>query len=441
MSSPVRRLHVTPAPVEASPPVDTSPSGRASAPDDASHESSGLDDMVGAIESGAGLPEVVRAAGRALDASLALLDTSGSPLAVGAESPADERSLLTGGPEVEDAELRVAGHAVGRLCVRHRGAPPSPTVGRLVRTLLASELERVRAPARASEQAVSSFVHSLLERRYAGRDDVLAAAAEVGVRLEGGGSVVVAHVQPLVPTDGDWRRRVLTVAERGARAVAPGAVASLAERPDARPGEVVLVVPREDDTAGRRAADGLLRELQANLHGFSFAVGRSRVARDPLELPRAGKEALLAANVAMADEASTVLAFEDMGTYTILLTSMSEGPQELQRFYAETVEPICAYDEQYEYGLVQTLETFLDCDGNVAQTAERLYAHRHTIRYRLKRVRELSGIDILSSDGRERLSLGLKAMRVLGIAAPGGPASEPGAEAGRVPDGTRDRSR
>jgi sugar diacid utilization regulator len=37
---------------------------------------------------------------------------------------------------------------------------------------------------------------------------------------------------------------------------------------------------------------------------------------------------------------------------------------------------------------VQTLETFLDCDGNVAGTAARLYTHRHTIRYRLERVRD-----------------------------------------------------
>jgi len=44
-------------------------------------------------------------------------------------------------------------------------------------------------------------------------------------------------------------------------------------------------------------------------------------------------------------------------------------------------------------------------------------------------VRELTGLDVQSTDGREKLSLGLKAMRVLGIAAPRGPATEPGAEA------------
>ena len=128
-----------------------------------------------------------------------------------------------------------------------------------------------------------------------------------------------------------------------------------------------------------------------------------------------------------------MLAFEDTGAYRLLLPAMSEDPGELQRFYAETVEPLVAYDDQYETDLVQTLETFLECDGNVAGTAQRLFTHRHTVRYRLERVRDLSGLDVSSTDGREKLGLGLKAMRVLGIAAPRGPATERGARGGRVP--------
>ena len=69
----------------------------------------------------------------------------------------------------------------------------------------------------------------------------------------------------------------------------------------------------------------------------------------------------------------------------------------------------------------------------MAGTAQRLFTHRHTIRYRLERVKELSGLDVGSTDGREKLSLGLKAMRVLGIAHRGGPATEAGAGGGRVP--------
>ena len=157
----------------------------------------------------------------------------------------------------------------------------------------------------------------------------------------------------------------------------------------------------------------------------------SRLAQDPVDLYRAGKEALLAANVAEA-EGGDVLAFEDTGSYRLLLPAMSEDPSELERFYEETVAPLSAYDEQYETDLVATVEAYLDNDGNVTPTAGTMFTHRHTIRYRLERVHELCGHDISSTEGREKLGLGLKAMRVLGIAPPKGPAMEPGAKGGKV---------
>jgi DNA-binding PucR family transcriptional regulator len=210
--------------------------------------------------------------------------------------------------------------------------------------------------------------------------------------------------------------------------VAPGAIGA----PGEDIGEVVVLVADRDGDTGRRAAAAILRELEAGLPGFAFAIGRSRHASDPLDLPRAGSEALLAVNVVEGDPERAELAFADTGTYQLLLPHMRD-PAELRRFYSETVRPLVAYDEQYETDLLGTLSTFLDCDANVNATAARLYTHRHTIRYRFERVRELTGLDVSSSDGREKLSLGLKAMRVMGIAPPRGPATEPGAEGGRVP--------
>jgi len=390
-----------------------------------------LDAITEAVESGAGLPDVVRAAARALEASLVLLDRTGSVMAVAARSPADERSLLDSATGVVTIELRVADIPVGQLRMRAR-AEPGPALVRLVTTLVASEVERVRAPARASQEASSTFLHAVLARDLSDPDDIVSRAAELGVDLVSGGSVLVARARAHVPTEEGWRPRVLATAERGARAVVATAIAAPAQR-ESTAAEVVVLVPGGDDAVAKRAAEGVLRELQAGLPGHSFAVGRSRVAADPLDLHRAGNEALLAVNVAEGDPEHPLLAFEQTGAYRLLLSAMSEDPAELQRFYAETVEPLVAYDEQYETELVRTVEAFLDNDGNVAGTAQKLFTHRHTIRYRLERVRELSGLDVGSTDGREKLSLGLKAMRVLGVAAPGGPATEPGAGGGRVP--------
>ncbi|HEX2104843.1 MAG TPA: helix-turn-helix domain-containing protein [Solirubrobacteraceae bacterium] len=393
---------------------------------------SALDAITDAVESGAGLPEVIRAAARALDASLVLVDRAGSVLAAAARSPADERSVMSGGSGVESLELRVADEPVGVLRMRARSDPGAGLL-RLVTTLVASEVERVRAPERASEQALAGFLRAVMSRELSGRDDILARASELGMDLAAGACVVVARAHSHVATDDGWRQRVLAVADRGVRAVAGSAVAALGGRDD-RPGaEVLVLLPGADDALAARAAEALVRELQASLAGHTFAIGRSRVASEPNDLHRAASEALLAANVAEGDAERPVLAFEETGAYRLLLSAMSEDPGELQRFYAETVEPLVSYDEQYETDLVQTVEAFLEADGNVAGTAQRLYTHRHTVRYRLERVRELTGLDVGSTDGREKLSLGLKAMRVLGIAHRGGPASEAGAAAGRVP--------
>lgn len=393
---------------------------------------SALDAMTEAVESGAGLPEIVRAAARALEASLVLVDRSGSVLAVAARSPADEQSLTANGSGVETVELRVADEPVGQMRMRTRGEP-SPALIRIVSTLIASEVERVRAPERASQEAAAAFLGAVLARELEGGEAILAAAGELGVDLLGGASFVVARVHAHVPSEDGWRPRMLAAAERGARAAAGGALAALVERGERGGTEVCVLIPGGDEAQARRAAEGVLHELQSALPGHSFAVGRSRVAADAADLARAGNEALLAANVAEGDAERPLLAFDDTGAYRLLLPAMSDDPAELQRFYAETVEPLVAYDEQYETDLVQTVEAFLDADGNVAGTAARLFTHRHTIRYRLERVRELSGLDVGSTDGREKLSLGLKAMRVLGIAHRRGPASEAGSTGGRVP--------
>jgi DNA-binding PucR family transcriptional regulator len=376
---------------------------------------------------------VVRAAARALDASVVVLDRGGQALAVAARSPADEQSLLLDGDGVETIELRVADADVGRLRIRARAAP-NPGLVRLLSTLIASEVERVRAPELASEEAAAGFVAALLGREITEREAVLAAARDVGLRdLERGACVLIVHAHPQAPAQEGWRARLRAIAARAARAAVPSAVAVLSDREIDSGAEVIVLLAGADEAAARRAADAVLRDLEAGLGGFEFVIGRSRPVSDPLELARAAEEALLAANVAEGDAERRVLAFEETGAYRLLLSAMSENPAELQRFYAETVEPLVAYDEQYATDLVATVEAFLEADGNVAGTAQRLFTHRHTIRYRLERVRELCGLDVGSSDGREKLSLGLKAMRVLGMSGSAAPSSEPGHSAGRVP--------
>ncbi|MBV8949085.1 MAG: hypothetical protein JOZ95_26925, partial [Solirubrobacterales bacterium] len=164
-----------------------------------------------AVEDGAGLPAILRAAARALDTSLILIDRSASVLAVAARSPADERSLMREAEDVTTIELKVAEATVGKLRMRVSERPADASLLRLITTLIASEVERVRAPARASEEAATGFLRAVLERRIENREELVARGKELGTDLNLGASVVIIRAHPRAPTEEDWRRRMLAL--------------------------------------------------------------------------------------------------------------------------------------------------------------------------------------------------------------------------------------
>src|ERR687894_1319016 len=159
-----------------------------------------LEAITDAVGAGAGLPEVVRAAARALDASLVLIDRSSAVLAVAARSSADEKALMANAPGVSVHDLRVGDTVVGRLRLRGRTGEPPAAFLRVVTTLIASEVERLRAPDRASEAAQAAFLVAVMRRHVTDRGDLVARAAELGLELAGGGAVVVVRARHYAPT-------------------------------------------------------------------------------------------------------------------------------------------------------------------------------------------------------------------------------------------------
>ncbi len=252
--------------------------------------------------------------------------------------------------------------------------------------------------------------------------------------------MIVARAHPQAPTDEGWRGRVRAVAERGARAVVSRSIAALSERDGIAGAEVLLLVPGGDEATAARAAEAVLREMEAGLAGLHVRARPQPHRRGPGRAAARRQRGAAGGQrrAGLADGAA--LAFEQTGAYRLLLSAMSENPRSCSASTPRRSSRWSPTTSSTRPIWCGTLETFLEADGNVAGTAQRLFTHRHTIYYRLERVRELSGLDVSSSDGREKLSLGLKAMRVLGIASAGGPASEAGAEGGRVPRRSRGRA-
>jgi sugar diacid utilization regulator len=162
-------------------------------------------------------------------------------------------------------------------------------------------------------------------------------------------------------------------------------------------------------------ARGVQRYVKGLLPDLTVSVGIGGYKRDPAHLRDAYSEAGVALEIGhRINGPSSVSTFSETGTYKLLFRVLQENPEELEVFYGETLEPVVHYDSRYGTELVQTLITYLGKDASTVKTAGDLFAHRHTIRYRLDRVGELTGLDVDKSADRERLTLGIKAMQLLG---------------------------
>jgi len=72
-----------------------------------------------------------------------------------------------------------------------------------------------------------------------------------------------------------------------------------------------------------------------------------------------------------------------------------------------------AYDKEKNAELVETLEGFFECHGNLSQTAARLHIHRNTLAYRIEQISTIAQLDLDDPDARFSLQLALKLRPVL----------------------------
>lgn len=182
-------------------------------------------------------------------------------------------------------------------------------------------------------------------------------------------------------------------------------------------GFVAFVAPAQEASLARQSLDKLALRLQAMLRGLvdgaTVSIGVSSFCTDLNRLHAAYGEAEKSLVIKRRlGERGSIACFEDMTIYRILLRLAESDMSELKMLYQKTLEPLIVYDRRHRTNLLKTIETFLARDENVTETARELFTHRHTVRYRLKRASEITGLDLSRTDEREKLGLALKVMRL-----------------------------
>lgn len=269
-------------------------------------------------------------------------------------------------------------------------------LGRAVASQVAVGIKKVQVIEQLTEK---NLIKDFLEELAGGRPrgDLEGRATRLGCDLDQPHLVLVAE-----PAS--------AALERAVRLAAPGSLFD--HRVDSLRALVRL------PTANAEAFLGRLRRIHADL-AEPVSVGVSSVCQGEESFADGFTEAqqALLGTIVLRGE-PTVLAFEELGAYKYLLRIALDGG--IRDKTVDAVSTLADYDAQRGSQLVATLEEFLGHHGSISATSEALYVHPNTLRQRLRRIAELSGLDLRRDDWLmiEIAVKMVKLERALGAAAP-----------------------
>jgi purine catabolism regulator len=169
--------------------------------------------------------------------------------------------------------------------------------------------------------------------------------------------------------------------------------------------EVHLLLPA-DPGADVRALRAAVAERFGS-QDLRVGAGGAAAAADAARSLREARYALQVCRL----EGWEAAGFEDLGTYRLLLTMAD--PDALRAFADSLLAPLDAYDRDHGGELQASLLAFLQHNARWEAAAAELYVHRHTLRYRMRKVEELTGRDLSSSFDRMEFWLALRARELL----------------------------
>lgn len=349
-----------------------------------------------------GLDELVKEIATTIGGDALVLDAGGHLLASNRADPALPAEL---------SERQTTEELMLPISARGRGAPQAWLLARRGKGAVTAfdRLILEQATIVVALELMRQRVMRDTERRLAG--DVLAEA--VGGRL--GEREVMARLRPFGI---DHESVVMVFACADPHAAELDLEALLSEA-----GLSALVASREQllcaIVAVPEEGAGELIELAArtrrsldNSHGpVTAAISRAQpagVVRHSFNEARCALEAATLGNGAAHPE---VASYQDLGAFQLLLSLQDD---EALRLYCESVlAPLRKSGDEYGDELLRSVETFIECNGQWERAARELYCHRHTLRYRIKRVEELTGRDMSSARDRIEFWLALRARELV----------------------------
>jgi PucR family transcriptional regulator, purine catabolism regulatory protein len=290
-----------------------------------------------------------------------------------------------------------------------------------VTPILALEFARERERSEVESRYSAEALMDVLQGNYQQSDEILARARLLGYDLLVPQIVTtfeIAQTEPEYPTSGpqaQWSKRVRDELQR----IWPACWVSFEAR------RVLALLPTnesngEDESEIEKIIFTRLDRVQSRLQQGKtgngdlpiFTAGIGRIAKNVQQIPQSYREAQQALDIGrrLFGEGN-IHSFARLGIYRLLFHLY--GHEELSDFYQETLGSLLESDRHSNSALIETLESFFLCNGNLSETARTMHLHRNSLLYRLGRIEELLGRSLEDPELRLSIQIALKIRHML----------------------------
>ncbi|MFD1708501.1 PucR family transcriptional regulator [Siminovitchia sediminis] len=178
---------------------------------------------------------------------------------------------------------------------------------------------------------------------------------------------------------------------------------------------VIAAYPKTAESSknmlGRLTRQLLQAKDSGTLSGPHAVCGAGRGYGHISQLSKSYAEAKEVISLKRLNVQETMIAYEDIGIYRLLLPMKKNG--DLAGYVEDHLGPILKYDSQHESDLYHTLQVYLACGGAKKETAERLFIVRQTLYHRLEKIENLLGPDYMEAHRRITIEAAIKGYELL----------------------------
>jgi len=178
--------------------------------------------------------------------------------------------------------------------------------------------------------------------------------------------------------------------------------------------EIIFFYKSEESSMSR--LEKALKEIQEaiikRVNGLSVSVGIGNSYEDLKMMKQSLNEAQLSIESGKCEGlSSTIRKYNEIGVYRLLFGV--EDRDVLENYYLDALGPIIENSKSKDILSVQILETYLNENCNLTSTAEKLFLHRNTLKYRIKKIEEALGCDLHNFEQCMKVKIALDINKIL----------------------------